>query len=54
MMASGGGHPEIVKMLLRAGADVNMKAVEGETALSVAKEEGHSEVVQLLKAAGAR
>jgi uncharacterized protein len=46
-------HPEVVRALLSAGADVNAKAFNGETAMSLAKQGGHPEVVQLLKASRA-
>jgi ankyrin repeat protein len=42
-----------VQVLLDAKADVNAKAVNGDTALSKASEKGYPEVVQLLKKAGA-
>ncbi|GLI73979.1 hypothetical protein PoHVEF18_002211 [Penicillium ochrochloron] len=47
--ASVWGNPEIVRLLLAAGADAN----EGVTALYLAAEGGHVEVVQLLLKAGA-
>lgn len=50
------GNPEIVRLLLAAGADANVllsSANEGITALHLAAEGGHVEVVQLLLKAGA-
>ena len=51
MSASGKGHPEITQALLAAGADVNAKSERGFTALMLASENGHSEIVQLLESA---
>jgi len=53
MLASENGHMEVVKVLLAAGADVNVKSRTGNTALSQATEQGHSEIIELLKKAGA-
>lgn len=61
--AAGKGSKEVVQALLVAGADPKIKANQGrgplnsnleptDTALSVAKRRGHSEVVALLEAAG--
>lgn len=52
MVASYQGHESTVRLLLRHGSDPN-ETIEGETALSCAKQKGHSEIVQLLKQAGA-
>ena len=43
----------IAKLLLQKGADVNAKANNGETALVMAKRNGFSKVMRLLKQAGA-
>ncbi|MDY7015377.1 MAG: ankyrin repeat domain-containing protein [Cyanobacteriota bacterium] len=43
----------IVRALLQYGADVNTKDYDGNTALSIAKDEGHDKLVQLLLDAGA-
>ncbi|MGC2063402.1 MAG: ankyrin repeat domain-containing protein, partial [Thermodesulfovibrionales bacterium] len=48
--AAGQGDLAWVKYLLAKGADVNAKSSEGRTALMLASGEGHSEVVQALKA----
>jgi ankyrin repeat protein len=40
--------------MLEAGADVNAKARKGYTALRYAHEKGHKEIVELLKAHGAK
>ncbi|MFC1604708.1 ankyrin repeat domain-containing protein [Planctomycetota bacterium] len=43
----------LIKMLISAGADVNAKNRRGNTPLDVAKQRGHTEIVELLsKAAG--
>jgi len=53
--AAGAGDIECVKILLSAGADINAKdAYRGETPLGHAIREGHTEVVQILKKAGAK
>jgi hypothetical protein len=51
MMAAYSGHMEIVKLLLGKGAEVNAKANDGGTALSVARRNGHTDIVQLLEKA---
>jgi ankyrin repeat protein len=40
-------------MLLERGANVQRKAADGETALSLARKRGHTEIVDLLMQAGA-
>ncbi len=53
-MASQQGHPEVVKLLLEAGANVNKaEKEEGFTSLLMASSEGQPEVVRLLLEAGA-
>ena len=52
MAAAEGGWAEIVPGLLQAGADVNA-SVEGRTALDFAMENQYTDVVNLLRAAGA-
>lgn len=44
---------KIVQALLQYSADVNVKDREGNTALGIAREAGHDEIVQLLLDAGA-
>lgn len=51
--AAHGGHIEVIRMLLAAGANPNIPEGEGVTALTVAAEAGHLEVVKALLAAGA-
>jgi FOG: Ankyrin repeat len=52
MVASYKGNESTVRLLLSHGSDPNA-IVEGETALSYAKQKGHLEIVQLLRQAGA-
>ena len=52
MVASYKGNESTVRLLLSHGSDPNAM-VEGETALSHAKQKGHLEIVQILKQAGA-
>ena len=54
MGAAWGGYADTLVVLLRHHADVNHKNRKGETALRLAKEQGHPDIVQLLKAAGAK
>lgn len=52
MLAASAGDSEIVRDLLRQGADVSGRFTEtGKTALMLAREKGHSEIVELLEAA---
>ena len=52
--AARNGHYSTVQLLLKNGADVNARSKKSRTALQIAKSQGHSAVVDLLKAAGAR
>lgn len=45
--------PAAVRLLLDKGADVNKKGANGETALSLARKRGRTEVVEMLEKAGA-
>jgi len=57
IIASQKGHMDIVKALLKAGADLNKEATFGGvyyTALGFAKREDHSEIVKLLIESGAK
>eukprot|EP00731_Ephydatia_muelleri_P034976 Em0089g7a len=44
-----GGHLDVVKTLLEAGANINQAMKDGKTSLDLAVERGHNETVQLLK-----
>ena len=52
--AAKNGDTVSIKALLDAGADVNVKGEDGYTALMFAANAGHTEIVELLKAAGAK
>ena len=52
-MASGEGHVEVVRELLRGGASVDQADKNGGTPLYMASARGHVEVVHELLAAGA-
>ena len=53
MHAASAGHTEAVKVFIAAGADINAKNNEGQTALELASLKGHAETVNLLRQAGA-
>lgn len=53
MYAAGGGHTEVVSILIAAGARVNAKAYYEETALMFAAAKGHTGTVQKLLELGA-
>ena len=53
MHACTEGHADVVRLLLRAGATVNMPNPQSETALHLAASIGYQEVVRLLVEAGA-
>jgi ankyrin repeat protein len=42
---------EAVKLLLKNGADVNLRNKDGKTAIDIAREKGFNEILQVLKAA---
>jgi hypothetical protein len=54
MVAADNGTPDAVKYLLRGGADVQLRDKQGRTALYYAQGRGHTQIVSLLKQAGAR
>jgi ankyrin repeat protein len=54
MCAAFNGRIDTVRVLLAKGADVNAKAIMGDTALAQAKKKGHEEIVRMLKEAGTK
>lgn len=50
MAASSSGHVDVVRVLMEAHANVNQHSQNGETAISLARANGHMEVLQLLRA----
>lgn len=52
--AASAGHAGTVEVLLRAGADPTIQSKAGETALDIARKQGHAEVARLLQAAAER
>ncbi len=49
IVAAINNHIEVAKMLIEHGANINSKNNNGNTALSVANEKGHTEIVELLE-----
>ncbi len=49
MLASNKGSKDIVELLLNNGADITLKNKNKQTALDIATQEGHPEIVALLK-----
>ncbi|MBO7605066.1 MAG: ankyrin repeat domain-containing protein, partial [Elusimicrobiaceae bacterium] len=54
ILAVYGENIEKIQLLLSAGADVNIKNRNGETILMTAIEKNNTEIVELLKSAGAK
>ncbi len=54
MWAAQYGSTDIVKLLIEAKANVNLKNKHGQTALTLANENGNREIANILKAAGAK
>lgn len=54
MIAADIFDPAPARVLIAAGADVNAKNKFGETALALARKQGHTDVVTVLKRAGAK
>ena len=48
-MAAQEGHEDIVKYLLEIGADQNLAMDEGFCPIDIAKQQGHNNIVSLLK-----
>ena len=53
MMAARGNHVEAAKVLLKNGADPNIRNEWGKTALDWAMSKNNQEVAELLKSSGA-
>lgn len=53
MMAARNSRPDLVRFLLDNGANINTKAGDGETALSLVTKDNNTEMVTLLKELGA-
>ena len=53
MLAAHNGNPELVAMLIEAGADVNAKEVKGQDAIMWAAAAGNAEAVECLIEGGA-
>lgn len=49
MWAAGYGHVEVVRLLIGRGADTDLRDDRGKAALMIAEENGHAEVVTLLR-----
>jgi len=54
IIASQNGHLEIVKVLIENGADINAENAYTETALCLAKGDGHNDIVEILERLGAK
>ena len=50
----GANHTEIVRLLVEAGANVDVPDRDGVSALAHARRRGYGEIVRILEAAGAR
>ena len=49
LTAAANGHLEIVKMLMRHGADLHAKTNDGKTARNFAEDRGHAAVAEFLR-----
>ena len=54
MHATENGNINIVELLLKREADINIKATDGRTALAIASKKGQKIIEELLKDAGAK
>ena len=54
MTAAAEGQIEVVRLLLERGADPTLKDVDGDTALSFARQAGHTAVVEILTKSAAK
>jgi hypothetical protein len=50
MLAARGGHMEVVKRLVAAGADIDARDDEGRSAMGWAAAQGNTDIVQFLQA----
>jgi ankyrin repeat protein len=48
------GHKAVVELLLANVADISAETPSGETPMQIAKERGHTEIVELLRKHGAK
>ena len=53
MWAARSGREHAVERLMAGGADIDASAEGGATAASLARQAGHEQIVELLRAAGA-
>ena len=49
LTAAANGHLEIVKMLMRHGADLHAKTNDGKTVRNFAEDRGHAAVAEFLR-----
>lgn len=55
ILGNGGArHVEVVRLLVEAGADVNLADAEGVAPLAHARQRGYAEIIRILQKAGAR
>ena len=48
MFAAAEGQTEIVDKLLKAGADITLKDIDGDTAADFATQAGHAEIARMI------
>ena len=54
IMAVDSNNEEVVRFLIKNGANVNAKTRDGDTALSLAVKKGYTNIIEILKANGAK
>lgn len=54
MMAAANGKTNLVRLLVKYEADVNLKAKDGQTGLCLAEENGMDSMIKFLKSPGAK
>ncbi|MHC4680591.1 MAG: ankyrin repeat domain-containing protein, partial [Planctomycetota bacterium] len=47
--AARGGHKDMIELLVAKGADTNARTTGNLTPLDLAEQEGHTEIVELLR-----